>query len=121
MSTGGQSSTTVGLPQNSTAPGMGSLGIGGGIYGNPYQVMGLSQPSGLTLQGQGQQAQPPVDFQSYISQFLAQQPQQLQQQPVVPYFHNASAFQGQGAALNRPRGMQAGLGSLVPGNYASPR
>lgn len=38
-------STMPGLPQSSTAPGMGGLGIGGGIYGNPFQVNQLSQPN----------------------------------------------------------------------------
>ena len=50
MSQGGTqsgNSTTVGLPKNSTAPGMGGLGIGGGIYGNPFQVNQLSQPNAL--------------------------------------------------------------------------
>lgn len=130
MSSGGtqNGSPTVGLPNNSTAPGYGGMGIGGGIYGNPFQVNQLSQPSGLSLQpmglGQpmGQQqglggmfSQPPT--QMGLLQQLAQQ-QQGQRVPLFQQF--AQLQQGRGAMLNQPPA-QMGLGSLIPGNYASQR
>lgn len=146
MSQGGSESRTVGLPQNNTSPGMGGLGIGGGIYGNPFQVNQLSQPpmmqggSGLMRSpfnpmGQGQQM-------PLMGQFLLNQMNQMQQmplmgqgQPTIPpggqLFNQmnqmsspfrsppASMLQGQGAMLNQPMNMQAGLGSLIPGKYAA--
>lgn len=139
MSQGGSESRTVGLPQNNTSPGMGGLGIGGGIYGNPFQVNQLSQPpmmqggSGLMRSpfnpmGQGQPMPPGGQLLNQMNQ-MQQTPlmgqvsqmdlmnQMASQFPAPP----ASMLQGQGAMLNQPMNMQAGLGSLIPGNYAARR
>jgi hypothetical protein len=80
-----QSSPRLGLPQNSTSPGMGSLGVGGGIYGNPFQVNQFSQPSGLTLQNPYSQqgmgmGQPPMS-QMQMSQGMNQNPMGFMGQP----------------------------------------
>ena len=121
MSQGGSESRTVGLPQNNTSPGMGGLGIGGGIYGNPFQVNQLSQPpmmqggSGLMQSpfnpmGQGQPMPPGGQLFNQMNQMSSP----FRSPP-------ASMLQGQGAMLNQPMNMQAGLGSLIPGNYAAQR
>jgi len=169
MSQGGTQggSTTVGLPKNSTAPGMGGLGIGGGIYGNPFQVNQLSQPNALQggKGGMGQMGQGigsntvPEWAKPYIGEVMQKSPLLGQMQdgpqqssvlyrapfygqgndtpgafqqpgmglgalvapPTQPY-QNASMFQGRGAMLNQPQGMNsAGLGSLIPRDYASQR
>lgn len=140
MSQGGSESRTVGLPQNSTSPGMGGLGIGGGIYGNPFQVNQLSQPS--MMQGGSGLMRSPFNPMGQGQQMpLMNQLQQMslmgQGQPTIPpggqLFNQmnqmsspfrsppASMLQGQGAMLNQPMNMQAGLGSLIPGNYAAQR
>jgi hypothetical protein len=80
-----QNSSRLGLPQNSTSPAMGSLGVGGGIYGNPFQVNQLSQPSGLTLQNPYSQqgmgmGQPPMS-QMQMSQGMNQNPMGFMGQP----------------------------------------
>jgi hypothetical protein len=144
---------------------MGGLGIGGGIYGNPFQVNQLSQPpmmqggSGLMRSpfnpmGQGQPMPPggqlfnqmnqaqQMPLMGRVSQMdLMNQMNQGQQmplmgrgQPMLPggqLFNQmnqmsspfrsppASMLQGQGAMLNQPMNMQAGLGSLIPGKYAA--
>lgn len=123
MSQGGTQggSTIVGLPNNSTSPGMGGLGIGGGIYGNPFQVNQMSQPNAL----QGGMGHTP-----FMNQMAMGQMNQMNQmgmgqpnamQAASPFRSNASMLQGQGAMLNQPQSMNYGLGSLLPGNYASRR
>ena len=108
-----QSSPRLGLPQNSTSPGMGSLGVGGGIYGNPFQVNQLSQPSGLTLQNPYSQqgmgmGQPPMS-QMQMSQGMNQNPMGFMGQPqqgmgLMGMFQPQQMQQGQpqqGGAQNR--------------------
>ena len=131
-----QSSSRLGLPQNSTSPGMGSLGVGGGIYGNPFQVNQFSQPSGLTLQNPYSQqgmgmGQPPMS-QMQMSQgmnqnpmgFMGQpqqgmgmfQPQQMQQQGAN---QNPMGFMGQPPMPSPPSpsqpnaSMQQGRGAML--------
>ena len=106
MSSGGMDQgTTVGLPRNSTAPGMAGLGIGGGIYGNPFQVNQLSQPNAaggggmFGMSGVQNNTSMPEWMRPYISAMqqgagMYPQPQNMLNQP--------------------PVGMQAGLGSLIP-------
>jgi hypothetical protein len=83
-----QSSPRLGLPQNSTSPGMGSLGVGGGIYGNPFQVNQFSQPSGLTLQN-------PYSQQGMGMGMGQRYPEQTQQQMQQGMNQNPMGFMGQ--------------------------
>ncbi len=143
MSLGGTQggSTMPGLPQSSTAPGMGGLGIGGGIYGNPFQVNQMSYPNalqggmGMGMTSPWMQTNPLLQPQVFPyqpgvgrigQQGMFQQPGMglgslMAASPMQPY-QNASMFQGRGAMLNQPQGMNsAGLGSLIPGNYMARR
>lgn len=138
MSTGGSDNKSSGfqLPNYSTAPNIGAMGVGGGIYGNPAQVNQLSQPSGATLSQPGglfggQQPQQFSDILQNFAQQLQRPPQQsmltpYQQQPQPqqmnsPFAQAASLMQGRTAMLNKQpggmqgAGMQAGIGSLIPG------
>lgn len=142
MSQGGSESRTVGLPNNSTSPGMGGLGIGGGIYGNPFQVNQMSQPAamqggkgGMGQMGQGigsntvpEWAKPYIGEVMQKSPLLGQTQNTLMQNSPMPMPSspmqppNASMLQGRGAMLNQPQGINsAGLGSLIPGNYVARR
>lgn len=118
MSQGGSESRTVGLPQNSTTPNMGGLGIGGGIYGNPFQVNQLSQPS--MMQGgsglmrspfnpmnQGQQIPPGGQLlnQMNLMNQMQQMPLMGQGQPMQPggqLFNQMQAQQGGSGLMRSP-------------------
>lgn len=133
MSQGGSESRTVGLPQNSTAPNMGGLGIGGGIYGNPFQVNQLSQPpmmqggsgvmrSPFNPMNQGQQIPPGGQLFNQMNQMQqtplmgrTSQMDLMNQMQQMPLMGRGQQIPPGGQLLNQ---MQAGLGSLVPGNYA---
>jgi hypothetical protein len=126
-----QSSPRLGLPQNSTSPGMGSLGVGGGIYGNPFQVNQFSQPSGLTLQnpysqqGMGMGQRYPEQTQQQMQQMGQPQqgmglmgmfpPQQMQQGAN----QNPMGFMGQPPMPSPPSpsqpnaSMQQGRGAML--------
>ena len=71
----------------------------------------LSQMQQMPLMGQGQPTIPPG------GQLFNQMNQMSSPFRSPP----ASMLQGQGAMLNQPMNMQAGLGSLIPGNYAAQR
>lgn len=131
-----QSSPRLGLPQNSTSPAMGSLGVGGGIYGNPFQVNQFSQPSGLTLQnpysqqGMGMGQRYPEQTQQQMQQQMQQMgqpqqgmglmgmfpPQQMQQQGAN---QNPMGFMGQPpmppppSPLQPNASMQQGRGAML--------
>jgi len=131
-----QNNSRLGSPQSVTPPSMGSLGVGGGIYGNPFQVNQFSQPSGLTLQNPYSQqgmgvGQPPMS-QMQMSQgmnqnpmgFMGQsqqgmgmfQPQQMQQQGAN---QNPMGFMGQPPMPPLPSpsqpnaSMQQGRGAML--------
>jgi len=86
-----QNNSRLGSPQSVTPPSMGSLGVGGGIYGNPFQVNQFSQPSGLTLQNPYSQQGMGMG-QRYPEQTQQQMQQQMQQQGMN---QNPMGFMGQ--------------------------
>lgn len=100
-----QNNSRLGSPQSVTPPSMGSLGVGGGIYGNPFQVNQFSQPSGLTLQNPYSQQGMGMG-QRYPEQTQQQMQQQMQQQGMN---QNPMGFMGQpqqGMGMFQPQQMQ---------------
>jgi hypothetical protein len=96
---------------------------GSGLMRSPFNPMGQGQPMqpGGQLFNQMNQAQQ-IPLMGRVSQMdLMNQMNQGQQMPLMGRMGQGQLMQPGGQLFNQPQSMNYGLGSLLPGNYASQR